>query len=189
VKTGSTCASRSRRALGRRRSGPSWSTTDSHGASGSSRRSTTTESEHHISTRCAPSSPMCSPGITRRSPTSTAWRCAACARTCASERRFSTSRRCRFRFPTTRTWASGPLRPAGRCRGWTAIAIRRGVALFDPSRYADHGAQLEFLEQELRPYPQLASPFQPALSIIDVMMFNSVDEWPLYVAAERVGDA
>jgi WbqC-like protein family len=48
--------------------------------------------------------------------------------------------------------------------------------LFDPSKYADHDVQLEFLEQELRPYPQLASPFLPALSIIDVMMFNSVDE-------------
>ena len=51
-----------------------------------------------------------------------------------------------------------------------------GAALFDPSKYADHGVQLEFLEPELRPYPQFASQFLPALSIIDVMMFNSVDE-------------
>ncbi len=51
-----------------------------------------------------------------------------------------------------------------------------GAALFDPSKYADHGVQLEFLEQELRPYRQVVSPFLPALSIIDVMMFNSVDE-------------
>ena len=28
-----------------------------------------------------------------------------------------------------------------------------GAALLDPSKYADHGVQLEFLEQELRPYP------------------------------------
>jgi hypothetical protein len=36
---------------------------------------------------------------------------------------------------------------------------RRGRCVFDPSKYADHGVQMEFLEQELRPYPQLASPF------------------------------
>jgi hypothetical protein len=70
----------------------------------------------------------------------------------------------------------GPCDLPGASGGGALLQSGGGAALFDPSKYADHDVQLEFLEQELRPYPQLASPFLPALSIIDVMMFNSVDE-------------
>jgi hypothetical protein len=83
-----------------------------------------------------------------------------------------------------REWALATCRALPRVNAYCKSG--GDAALFDPSKYADHGMQLEFLEQEFRPYPQLASPFLPLVSIIDVMMFNSVDERPLYVVAERV---
>ncbi|MFM8304761.1 MAG: WbqC family protein [Actinomycetota bacterium] len=61
-----------------------------------------------------------------------------------------------------------------------------GRDLFDPARYAAGGVALEFLESDLPPYDQLGSPFLAGLSIIDVMMFNSVDEIRSMLLRRRV---
>ena len=37
-----------------------------------------------------------------------------------------------------------------------------------------HGVELKFLESHAITYPQFGDPFVPWLSIVDVMMFNSV---------------
>lgn len=47
-----------------------------------------------------------------------------------------------------------------------------GQAIFDPSRFESAGVQLMYLQQNLRPYPQRTTTFEPGLSIIDAMMFN-----------------
>lgn len=49
-----------------------------------------------------------------------------------------------------------------------------GRHLFDPAKYEASAITLEFLESALTPYPQLGGSFQPGLSIIDVMLFNSI---------------
>lgn len=43
-------------------------------------------------------------------------------------------------------------------------------------RYIESGINLEFLQAELVPYEQHIGHFESALSIIDVMMFNSKEE-------------
>ena len=50
-----------------------------------------------------------------------------------------------------------------------------GLAFFDRTKYEKAGIQLFFQEMELSPYPQLGNAFEPGLSIVDVMMFNSPD--------------
>lgn len=51
-----------------------------------------------------------------------------------------------------------------------------GVGFFDPEKYHKAGIDLRFLNIRLRPYRQFSEPFEPGLSIIDVMMFNSPEE-------------
>lgn len=52
-----------------------------------------------------------------------------------------------------------------------------GKAIFDPQAFSEKGIELRFLEQHLPEYSQASdSPFEPGLSIIDVMMFNSPQE-------------
>lgn len=48
-----------------------------------------------------------------------------------------------------------------------------GATFFDPKKYERAGIQLRFQKIELSPYHQLGAEFQPGLSILDVMMFNS----------------
>ncbi|MFT7288471.1 MAG: hypothetical protein ACI87W_002592 [Halieaceae bacterium] len=49
-----------------------------------------------------------------------------------------------------------------------------GIELYDKERFQQEGLQLFFLKPQLSSYPQGANQgFHPALSIIDVMMFNS----------------
>lgn len=51
-----------------------------------------------------------------------------------------------------------------------------GMSFFDIKKYQDNGIKINFLENNLLEYSQTKFPFINGLSIIDVMMFNSVDE-------------
>ena len=51
-----------------------------------------------------------------------------------------------------------------------------GTALYDREDFRAAGLDLRFLRPRLVEYPQLGEPFVPWLSIIDVLMFNPVDE-------------
>ena len=51
-----------------------------------------------------------------------------------------------------------------------------GKSFFDRSKYENEGIRLNFQHVELLPYNQKRENFEPGLSIIDVMMFNSVEE-------------
>lgn len=51
-----------------------------------------------------------------------------------------------------------------------------GESLFDRSKYDAHQIQLRFQSVRLEPYDQRRSVFEPGLSILDVMLFNSPDE-------------
>lgn len=48
-----------------------------------------------------------------------------------------------------------------------------GRALYDNRAFLDKGIELAFIEPNLIPYPQFGASFVPALSILDVLMFNS----------------
>lgn len=48
-----------------------------------------------------------------------------------------------------------------------------GVTFFDASKYEGAGIKLCFVQTKLQHYRQLGESFQPGLSILDVMMFNS----------------
>lgn len=50
-----------------------------------------------------------------------------------------------------------------------------GVAFYDRKKYQDAGLEIRFQKMILDEYPQKGDPFEPGLSIIDVMMFNDVD--------------
>ncbi len=49
-----------------------------------------------------------------------------------------------------------------------------GRNLYSREKFAAHGVELKFLESHAITYPQFGGPFVPWLSIVDVMMFNSV---------------
>ena len=51
-----------------------------------------------------------------------------------------------------------------------------GIDFFDVTKYIDAGIDLKFQKVELEPYIQRIGYFEPGLSIIDVMMFNSPEE-------------
>lgn len=44
------------------------------------------------------------------------------------------------------------------------------------TRFASHGIDLKFLKTEIVPYKQLKNEFTPYLSILDVLMFNSIED-------------
>lgn len=50
-----------------------------------------------------------------------------------------------------------------------------GISFFDKSKYEKYNIDLKFHSINLLPYKQFDSAFEEGLSIIDVMMFNSVD--------------
>ncbi|MET4075371.1 WbqC family protein [Hymenobacter sp. UYCo722] len=57
------------------------------------------------------------------------------------------------------------------------VNAQGGRALYDQETFAANGLQLHFLQPELRPYKQLGKgEFVPGLSMIDVLMNNSVAE-------------
>lgn len=51
-----------------------------------------------------------------------------------------------------------------------------GLCLYDKDEFKSNGIELKFLKPELTPYKQFKNDFVAGLSIIDVIMFNSVDE-------------
>jgi len=51
-----------------------------------------------------------------------------------------------------------------------------GKELYDPRDFANNGIELKFLQTKPIVYKQLKDEYVPGLSIIDVMMFNSVEE-------------
>lgn len=51
-----------------------------------------------------------------------------------------------------------------------------GRELYSRASFERKGLQLQFIQSKLPSYPQFGSEFIPALSIIDVLMFNSRDE-------------
>jgi WbqC-like protein family. len=50
-----------------------------------------------------------------------------------------------------------------------------GTELYDRDRFRKEGIELSFLKPRAITYPQFDHPFVPFLSIIDVLMFNSID--------------
>jgi hypothetical protein len=60
------------------------------------------------------------------------------------------------------TGASGYVNPIG------------GQKLYSRKEFEERGVELKFLESHPIAYPQFNRPFVPSLSIVDVMMFNSV---------------
>lgn len=50
-----------------------------------------------------------------------------------------------------------------------------GVALFDPRKFTTFGAKIQFLKSRPITYYQRQKEFEPALSIIDVLMFNGLE--------------
>jgi hypothetical protein len=64
-----------------------------------------------------------------------------------------------------------------RAGGQTYINPAGGSALYRSSHFADNGVRLQFLEPVSAPYPQFGvAAFVPGLSIIDVLMFNDVEQ-------------
>lgn len=51
-----------------------------------------------------------------------------------------------------------------------------GKSFFHEEKYQKAGVKLCFQKMDLQEYPQKGNPFEPGLSILDVMMFNSVEE-------------
>ena len=51
-----------------------------------------------------------------------------------------------------------------------------GQELYDKEDFKKEGIELRFLRPQLMTYPQFSKEFVPSLSMIDVMMFNSVEE-------------
>jgi hypothetical protein len=49
-----------------------------------------------------------------------------------------------------------------------------GQELYSREEFEAHGVELKFLKSHPITYPQFGKPFVPSLSIVDVMMFNSV---------------
>jgi hypothetical protein len=51
-----------------------------------------------------------------------------------------------------------------------------GQELYDKEKFQEHNIQLNFLKTELKEYKQFKNEFISYLSIVDVLMFNSIDE-------------
>lgn len=51
-----------------------------------------------------------------------------------------------------------------------------GIEIFDKTKFDNAGIKLKFLKINLREYSQRRKAFEPGLSILDVMMFNSPEE-------------
>jgi hypothetical protein len=50
-----------------------------------------------------------------------------------------------------------------------------GIELYEHAAFAKRGVKLQFLKCSDIRYPQFGDQFQPSLSILDVMMFNTRD--------------
>lgn len=56
------------------------------------------------------------------------------------------------------------------------INPKGGNVLYDKEYFKTHGVNLDFLSAQIKPYAQFEEHFTPNLSIIDVLMFNSIEE-------------
>jgi hypothetical protein len=62
-----------------------------------------------------------------------------------------------------------------------------GLSLYEGPAFADAGIRLRFLKTGSISYPQFSSSFSPYLSLIDVLMFNSLEEiWGMLDVYELV---
>ena len=59
------------------------------------------------------------------------------------------------------------------------INPKGGDVLYDKEFFDGHGVNLDFLIAQVSPYTQFKNDFVPDLSIIDVIMFNSIEETKL----------
>ncbi len=51
-----------------------------------------------------------------------------------------------------------------------------GMSFYDRDKYERHGVKLQFLKAGLPPYKQRIGRFEPGLSVLDALMFNSPEE-------------
>mgnify|MGYP006427701449 CR=1 FL=1 len=63
-----------------------------------------------------------------------------------------------------------------RTGGTTYINAPGGKKLYDKSYFKDKGVSLNFIDNTFPPYQQFSSTFIPGLSIIDILMHNSIQE-------------
>lgn len=94
----------------------------------------------------------------------------------------------------------GPIQPARHPGDWalhTAGAMRAttyvnpigGRNIFDPEQFQQHDIELLFLEHSLPHYPQPNDSFVAGLSLLDVLMFNSLAETRALVAQYKTTTA
>jgi WbqC-like protein family len=79
----------------------------------------------------------------------------------------------------------GPVRILDICRkekATTYVNAIGGKDLYEPELFRAHGITLRFLDPTHLEYEQFGAEFQPGLSIVDVLMFNSVDEVRRFLA-------
>ncbi|WP_341313907.1 WbqC family protein [Paraburkholderia sp. IMGN_8] len=83
---------------------------------------------------------------------------------------------------TSATYSNAQLKGAARvidiCAKEQAriyLNLPGGRALYDSKAFSARGVELAFIEPNLCPYSQFDDAFHPALSILDVLMFNSKD--------------
>lgn len=62
------------------------------------------------------------------------------------------------------------------------INPKGGNVLYDKEFFKSHGVHLDFLSSQISPYDQLNDEFVPNLSIIDVIMHNSIEETKLLLS-------
>lgn len=62
------------------------------------------------------------------------------------------------------------------CHGDTYVNPPGGLEFFDREKYRENNIKLEFLNQHFKQYVQRIGHFEPALSVIDLMMFCSKEE-------------
>ena len=95
--------------------------------------------------------------------------------------------------PTSSVYRNSDLKGAARimdiCRLEKAneyLNMAGGMHLYDRDEFAAHGIHLAFLSPEFPAYRQFGCDFVPALSILDVLMFNDPDHVRRQLSAARV---
>jgi hypothetical protein len=63
-----------------------------------------------------------------------------------------------------------------RFKGKRYINPIGGLDLYSSEKFNKNGIELRFLNSIVKPYPQFSNDFVPNLSIIDVLMFNSIEK-------------
>jgi hypothetical protein len=90
------------------------------------------------------------------------------------DRQILVSSECDFDYSGVTDPGEWALRISEQLRAEVYINPISGAALFDPAKFAASGITLGFLQSDEIIYPR-RGPFEPSLSIIDVMMFNGVE--------------